>query len=723
MKDRYTQKSRYYFLAIFLLFIALILVVCSNLEVKLGGEKMQLADFSEAWSVNGETCVDAADLKAKKFGGSFKAEKALPQKIGSNDSLCFTTANLRFSVEIGDEEIYSYDTVKNLTGMGYGIDFHMINLSPDQAGKIVRIDAATVFANKRGGHLYRPQIGTEKAFVSEICSKHILGVIFAFVPVVIAIAIFVLLIVFPKKEFLHCDMLALALFSLVAGIWTINDTGILRVIMGSPIVARELDHALMHFPLLPLTLFLSSITRERKLIFIRAEAVLTVLDMGFFLVWRFVLGRDMAWITGVMAAYYFLSFALIGAMLYSDRRYCRKNRINVELRLVYIAAGVLGVSLILDIIVYMLTHTFRVTDSRAIFQPYGFAIFSILIATQMIRWWIIEKTSLGRDRFVNKALQYAISAGDPESSIASILEYIGSELGAKRAYIYENREDGTYYNTYEWFAPGKRPRMPEYRTLPVAGLIDELFEVFKMNGRLIISDREADKDLNEILYRVLTANDVTRMVVGPLEAEGRLIGLFGVDDAPAESLREISEITRLIAYILAQLILHREDQKKLIRYSYFDAMTGCRNRRALKEFETGELEKDRAFGIVTCDLNGLKQINDTLGHDEGDKMILDTAEILKDIFGDENVYRMGGDEFLAYFLLDDESLFQSDVESLKERLIEKKRSAAIGAMFWPYGEEDVRKAKVQVDTLMYEDKREFYEKRADLDRRRRSRQE
>ena len=44
-------------------------------------------------------------------------------------------------------------------------------------------------------------------------------------------------------------------------------------------------------------------------------------------------------------------------------------------------------------------------------------------------------------------------------------------------------------------------------------------------------------------------------------------------------------------------------------------------------------------------MNGLKQVNDTQGHEAGDKYICDTADILKECFGEEYVYRLGGDEF------------------------------------------------------------------------------
>ena len=53
------------------------------------------------------------------------------------------------------------------------------------------------------------------------------------------------------------------------------------------------------------------------------------------------------------------------------------------------------------------------------------------------------------------------------------------------------------------------------------------------------------------------------------------------------------------------------------------------------------------FAIVVCDVNGLKVINDTLGHKAGDEYILSASKMVCDIFQHSPVYRVGGDEFVV----------------------------------------------------------------------------
>lgn len=88
----------------------------------------------------------------------------------------------------------------------------------------------------------------------------------------------------------------------------------------------------------------------------------------------------------------------------------------------------------------------------------------------------------------------------------------------------------------------------------------------------------------------------------------------------------------------------REENEKLHLLSLTDALTGLKNRLALRRDFDDYLGKK--LQVVMIDVNDFKSINDTLGHAHGDAILRKTAEILKSIFGAECCYRYGGDEFL-----------------------------------------------------------------------------
>ena len=83
------------------------------------------------------------------------------------------------------------------------------------------------------------------------------------------------------------------------------------------------------------------------------------------------------------------------------------------------------------------------------------------------------------------------------------------------------------------------------------------------------------------------------------------------------------------------------------RFANYDPMTGLRNRRSFSEKEDKYTEELPPYCcIVMADINGLKAVNDSLGHEAGDELIIGTAECLRKSFeGISSVYRIGGDEF------------------------------------------------------------------------------
>ncbi|WP_434799205.1 GGDEF domain-containing protein [Terrisporobacter vanillatitrophus] len=113
---------------------------------------------------------------------------------------------------------------------------------------------------------------------------------------------------------------------------------------------------------------------------------------------------------------------------------------------------------------------------------------------------------------------------------------------------------------------------------------------------------------------------------------------------------------------LIEILIHKEDMlqklwlenKKLNYFASIDAMTGVLNKKSGLELLEREFKlsnsNDKNMVICFIDVDGLKIINDTFGHEEGDKLLISTAKILKEsIRKTDFVIRMGGDEFLVVF--------------------------------------------------------------------------
>lgn len=155
--------------------------------------------------------------------------------------------------------------------------------------------------------------------------------------------------------------------------------------------------------------------------------------------------------------------------------------------------------------------------------------------------------------------------------------------------------------------------------------------------------------------------------------------------------------------------------------SYSDNLTGLQNRHAYNE----RLEKMTAEGlsddlvVVSYDVNGLKPINDTLGHAAGDELLVGAATCLRGAWeGIGDVYRMGGDEFLVLAVVDAASLPGVLADAHRrlgawEGQMVRHLSAACGyATRSERPGSSPRELAVLADMRMYEDKaRHYAEKR------------
>lgn len=116
-------------------------------------------------------------------------------------------------------------------------------------------------------------------------------------------------------------------------------------------------------------------------------------------------------------------------------------------------------------------------------------------------------------------------------------------------------------------------------------------------------------------------------------------------------------------------ITGRKSREKEIQYlSYHDALTGLYNRGFFQEqFKRLDTPRQLPLSVISGDVNGLKLINDALGHAEGDKLLKDVADILKSCCRKcDIVARIGGDEFAILLPKTDRDTVQAITERIKE---------------------------------------------------------
>lgn len=214
------------------------------------------------------------------------------------------------------------------------------------------------------------------------------------------------------------------------------------------------------------------------------------------------------------------------------------------------------------------------------------------------------------------------------------------------------------------------------------------------NGmRLVLAapTSDIDKQANQLILQILIASFVivaltiiltfifTRRLVKPLLELTDAAQKIAAGDLSISITHHSRDEVGTLAESFRETVKHLH---KYISYinelAYRDPLTGVKNKTAYLEVtkqmdELARLKRPE-FAVIVFDINGLKNVNDTYGHDFGDILIADTCKIICHTFKQSPIYRIGGDEFVA--LLENEdyknsmqllSQLQNDIDLYNEQ--------------------------------------------------------
>ncbi len=185
-----------------------------------------------------------------------------------------------------------------------------------------------------------------------------------------------------------------------------------------------------------------------------------------------------------------------------------------------------------------------------------------------------------------------------------------------------------------------------------------------------------------------------------------------VEDDGRFAVVAVTDVDELVRERLAEERMQEERLERMRFQANADDLTGVKNRHAYLEAEAHmdrQIAAQRVppFAIVVLDVNDLKKVNDTAGHQAGDELLQGACRSICDIFKHSPVFRVGGDEFAVIAQ-------GEDYEHLEERLAEMRdhneralqRGGAVIACGTAFFRGETRMATVfeRADRNMYEDK-------------------
>jgi diguanylate cyclase (GGDEF)-like protein len=243
------------------------------------------------------------------------------------------------------------------------------------------------------------------------------------------------------------------------------------------------------------------------------------------------------------------------------------------------------------------------------------------------------------------------------------------------------------------------------------------------NAALMCNDTELDSRVNKEACRKV---GVRSMMLVPLVGNTEVVGVLKVlADQPnvfcSSELMTLQLMSELIGAAIAnanERERHIAENQALFVRATSDTLTGLSNRALfydrLRTQMAAARRESRVLGVLLLDMNGLKQLNDTVGHHAGDAALKELgARVRKTTRESDTVARIGGDEFAVLLAVNDRAGAEMSVKRIATAMAAPftfdgktyPLSASIGIAMFPEDSEDIKSLLEKADADMYEKKR------------------
>lgn len=297
------------------------------------------------------------------------------------------------------------------------------------------------------------------------------------------------------------------------------------------------------------------------------------------------------------------------------------------------------------------------------------------------------------------------NSADQKRSIDEILQIICEFYQAQRCYVLDLDMDNKKTNgIYEY---GK-----QYDDIHVENMVrlclehmDLVNQFFENQKSYYIDDVTNEISVTSPIYSSFIQQKIHSIIVVPFMDDKQIIGVFAVDN-PKQNYYQ-KDFLESLCFFIKTAMAREKEKAKLKNLSYVDSLTYAQNRNHFNEYIEQNRNKELHFlGVIYLDLNGLKEVNDKMGHIAGDTLIITASYVLQEIFLD-NSYRVGGDEFVVIEQDVSELLFFDQYSKLLNRMKELEISVATGCV-WKEACINLSEILQEADQKMYEDKKHYY---------------
>ena len=246
-------------------------------------------------------------------------------------------------------------------------------------------------------------------------------------------------------------------------------------------------------------------------------------------------------------------------------------------------------------------------------------------------------------------------------------------------------------------------------------------EILEKGELFIVNDTESAAFFNNPLA---IEEGIRSIIAIPLKIHKRTIGVLYLDDfKPREFAEDKLELLSILSSFATMSIDHARLHERTLQLACTDGLTGLYNHRQFKKMFKEEVARASRYGkslsIILMDVDDFKKFNDTYGHPNGDIVLQEMANMLRELLrGSDKIFRYGGEEFVA--LLPETPLDQAKKVAERIRIFVETESplflthitkthgvtVSVGVAALPEDGSDAAGLLKTVDDLMYQAKRE-----------------
>ncbi len=363
--------------------------------------------------------------------------------------------------------------------------------------------------------------------------------------------------------------------------------------------------------------------------------------------------------------------------------------------------------------------------ASGLFALRGYAGQNVALAAETLSY-AVEPTLVFGDREAAERVVLKLAAND-NLAIIEVLDAAGKPFVVWRREGVSGIDFGPFASGWLGLGPVRRTIAFQDKTVGEVRVTGAISAIFSYTlASLIIA--ASSLGITVLATRIL-ARRLEEAIAAPLDRVAEIAHEVVIQRRPSlrlapAGIAEIDQITADFNMLLDELEKWHEtiaiENAELSRRADRDPLTGLGNRAWFERDLEAAIDEARLLKVqvvlLYCDCNGFKQVNDTYGHDAGDKIIAAVAERLRVAVADpDRVFRLGGDEFALVFDTENaERAVAAAMEGLRAAMaspiplgpkVEVRIGLSIGHATFPEDGETMRQLMRLADLRMYRDKR------------------